>query len=152
MQNDEQRVIEEVKKRKQRAWQSGVVTSAFKLYRDNLPYYDAWATNCPHVLHPQIRVTNKTRTRGGSESSERIDAIILGNSYVFTFRESTTYLPDGESFTNGHLDVDFQGQRVMTIDCGCEVDRYTGREWSARDVSAFIEGPWITELNSVFAD
>ncbi len=40
----------------------------------------------------------------------------------------------------------------MTIDCGCDRDEYSGRTWYTGDVSAFIEGPWISELNSVFAD
>lgn len=40
----------------------------------------------------------------------------------------------------------------MTIDCGCSDDEYTGRTWYTNDVSAFIEGPWIDELNSIFAD
>lgn len=152
MQSEEQRILEEVKKRKERARQSGVITSAFTLYRRNLPHYDAWATNCPHLLHPGVKVTNKTRTGTPRESVERIEATIRGNSYVFTFRESTTYMPDGEPYTFGYLDVDFEGQRVMTIDCGCNDEEYVGRTWYTGDVSAFVEGPWIDELNSVFTE
>ena len=50
------------------------------------------------------------------------------------------------------LDVDFQGQRVMTIDCNCRDDRYAGRIWSTEDVSGFIEGPWVAEQYAAFAE
>jgi hypothetical protein len=151
-QNEEQRILEEVKKRKERARRSGVITSAFKLYRDDFPYYDAWATNCPRLLHPEVTVSNIMGNKLGIYRFCPIEATIRGHSYVFTFRQRTIPLPDGEEFTIGNLDVNFQGQRVMTIDCGCSDEEYTGRTWYTNDVSAFIEGPWIDELNSIFAD
>jgi hypothetical protein len=151
MQSEEQRILEEVKTRKQRAWQSGVVRGVFDLYRDHLPYYDAGITNSPHLMHSQIVVTNKTQTKDGDESIQRIEAMIRGNPYVFTFHESSMCMDDGVIIT-GYLDVEYQGQRVMRIDCRCEDDRYADRSWSPVDVSAFIEGPWIPELNSVLAE
>lgn len=151
-QGEEQQILAEVTRRKERARQSGVVASAFALYDKNLPYYDAWAKNCPELVHPSIKVTNKTEEGSRNESTKRIEALIQGNSYVFTFRQTTTFMPDGEEFTRGYLDVDFQGQRVMTIDCSCQDDRYAGRIWSTKDVSGFIEGPWVAELNAVFAE
>jgi hypothetical protein len=90
----------------------------------------------PHVLHPQIKTTNKTKTTGENESSERIEAAILGIAYVFTFSESSLYMEDGV-ITSGDLDVEYKGQLVMRIDCRCEDDRYAGRSWSPMDVSAF---------------
>jgi len=152
MQSEEQRIMEEVKKRKERARQSGVITSAFKLYRDNLRYYEAWATNCPDVVHPEIKVTKTVKASGPSGSDELRDATIRGHDYFFKFRERSTCLPDGELFVHGYLEVDFQGQRVMTIDCGCDRDEYMGSTWYTGDVSAFIEGPWMHELNSVFVE
>jgi hypothetical protein len=151
MQSGEQRIFEEVKRRKQRAWQSGAIKSAFDLYRERLPYYDAWSANCAHRMHSQIVVTNKTQTKDGDESIQRIEATIRGNLYVFAFHESSMCMDDGMIIT-GYLDVEYQGQRVMRIDCRCEDDRYAGRSWIPTDVSAFIEGPWIAELNSVFAE
>jgi hypothetical protein len=151
MQSEEQRIIDEVEKRKERAQQSGAITSAFNLYHYELRHYDVWAKNCPHLLHPEIKVTQKLQARGPSASDELIDATIGGNEYFFKFRERSTYLSDGELgelAVHGYLDVDFQGQRVMTIDCGTDGDGH----WYTGDVSAFIEGPWIDELNSVFAD
>ncbi|MFZ3329456.1 MAG: hypothetical protein WA197_02395 [Candidatus Acidiferrales bacterium] len=151
MQSEEQRVVEEVKRRKQRAWQSGVVKGAFDLYRENLRYYDAGTTNYPCQIHPQISVTNKTKTTENRESSERIEATILGNVYVFTFRKRSTPMDDGV-ITSGYLDVEYQGQRVMRIDCRCEDDRYAGPSWSPMDVSVFLEGPWVADITSVSAD
>lgn len=151
-QGKEQRLLAEVDRRKERAQQSGVIASAFTMYERDLPYYDAWTKNCPDLVHPQVKVIKQTEKGGGGKRSKRIESTIRGNDYVFTFRESTTFMPDGEPFTNGHLDVDFQGQRVMTIDCSCDDDRYAGRMWSANDVSAFIEGAWVGELNAVFAE
>jgi hypothetical protein len=84
--------------------------------------------------------------------AERIEATIRGNRYVFTFREITTSMPDGEPFTYGQLHVDFQGRKVMAIDCTCEQGESVARMWTPGDVSAFIEGLWIDELNFVFAD
>jgi hypothetical protein len=148
MQSEEERIRQEVQRRKERAKRSGIITSTFGLYKDTLHYSDTESRSCPH---PQITVTKKTETRDRSGDCERIEATIQGHSYIFTFRESTTVMPDGEPFTTGDLGVDFQGRRVMTIDCGCEDERYVGRAWYARDVSAFIEGPWVDELNFVFA-
>ena len=144
--------MEEVKRRKQRAWQSGAIKSAFDLYREHLPYYDAWATNCPHMIHPQISVANKTKTTGSRESSERIEATILGKPYVFEFYESTMYMEDGESLTSGHLDVEFNGEIVMRIDCTHRDERYAGTSWEPMDVSLFLEGPWVADITSVSAD
>ncbi len=150
MQSEEQRIREEVEKRKQRARQSGIINSAFTLYRNNLPHYDAWATNCPNLIHPMVKVINKTRTRNRDETAERIEATVRGNNYVFTFRERTMVMPDGEAWHHGYLDVDFQGQRVMTIDCDCKEEEYIGSTWSTGDVSAFVEGPWVEEINKIF--
>ena len=151
MQGEEQYILAEVKRRKERALKSGVVANAFNLYQRDLPYYDSWARNCPHLLHPGIKVANKTRTSAQNESVERIEATIRASKYVFTFRQKTMSMPDRE-LTYGFLDVDFQGQRVMTIDCTCEDDQYAGRIWRPSDVSAFIEGPWVDELNVIFAE
>ena len=151
-QNEDEAILEEVRKRKERARRSGVITSAFKLYRDHFPYYDAWATNCPHRLHPEVKIRNLMGTELGRFKLCPIEATIRGHSYVFTFRQRSIGLPDGDEFTIGNLDVNFQGQRVMTIDCKRSDDTYSGRTWYTNDVSAFIEGPWIDELNSVFAD
>ena len=79
MQSEEQRIREEVNRRKQRAWQSGVVKGAFDLCRENLRYYESWATSYPHLIHPQICEINKAKTTGMDESSERIEATIRGN-------------------------------------------------------------------------
>ena len=152
MQSEEQCILAEVKQRKERALKSGVIISAFNLYQSNLPYYDSWATYCPHLLHPAVKVANKSRTNTPNESVERIEATIRGSSYAFTFRERTTFMPDCEPFTRGYLDVDFKGQRVMTIDCRCEDDKYAGRTWSPGDVSAFIDGTWVDELNLISTD
>jgi hypothetical protein len=151
MQSEEQRILEEVKRRKQRAWQSGVVKGAFDLYRENLRYYDAGPANYPRQIHPQISVTNKTKTTENRESSERIEATIRGNAYVFVFHESTMYMEDGV-ITSGHLNVEYQGQLVMRIDCRCEDDRYAGPSWSPMDVSVFLEGPWVADITTVSAD
>jgi len=146
------RILAEVNRRKERARQSGVIRSAFALYDENLPYYDAWIKNCPDLVHPAIKVEASTEEGGREDRTKRIEAVIRGNRYTFTFHQTTTFMPDGEEYTGGFLDVDFQGARVLTIDCNCDDDRYAGRTWSANDVSAFIEGPWVTELNEVFAE
>jgi hypothetical protein len=149
--NEEQRILSEVSRLKERARQSGIITSVFQLVRENLPYYDAWLKNCPEVVHPQIRVTNQAETRDGDKSTERIDAVIRGDTYSFVFTERT-YVGEFEPHTTGQLEVYFQGQRVITIECSCEIEEYVGSVWSPQDVSAFIDGPWVAELNSVFAE
>ncbi|HVB57075.1 MAG TPA: hypothetical protein VNE63_11685 [Candidatus Acidoferrales bacterium] len=152
MQNEEQRILNEVNRRKEFARRCGVITSAFKLFREDIRHYDAWARNCPDLVHPDIKVKAKTETNRSRESTERVDILIRGHEYGFAFRETTTSMPDGEPFTMGWLDVHFEGQRVMTIDCRCCDEEYVGRTWSTGDVSAFIEGPWIAELNSISAE
>ena len=143
-------IIAAVMKRKEYARESGVITSAFALYERNLRYYEVWAKNRPRLLHPAIKLINKTEIHGRDEETERIDALIRGHRYVFTFRQETTVMPDRDKSTRGYLDLDFQGRRVMTIVCDCRDHKYAGRIWSAGDVSAFIKGPWIAELNEVF--
>jgi hypothetical protein len=150
--SEEARILEEVERRKESARQSGVIASAFRLFRNDLRHYETWARNSPHLVHPEIRIDDKKRNVARGEFSERIEATIRGNRYVFTFFEITTSMPDGEPFTYGHLHVDFQGRKVMTIDCTCQEDESAGRVWTPGDVSAFIEGHWIDELNFVFAD
>jgi hypothetical protein len=144
MQSEEQRIVEEVKRRKQRAWQSGVVKGAFDLYRENF-YYDAGPANYPRQIHPQISVTNKTKTTENRESSERIEATIRGNAYVFVFHESTMYMDDGV-IISGHLDVEFNGELVMRIDCMHRDERYAGTSCEPMDISVFLEGPWVADI------
>jgi hypothetical protein len=149
--SDEQRIRAEVNRRKQRAREVGIITSTWELNHD-LPFYDAWAVNCPQYVHPAIRVTAKTETRNSNERVKRIEATIRGMGYAFVFREREYTMPDGELYKSGYLDVEFQGHRVMTVDCDCEDNEYAGEIWHPGDVSAFIEGPWVPELNSIFAD
>lgn len=150
--NEEDRILEEVERRKERARRCGVITSAFNLFRNDLRHYESWVKNCPDLVHPEIRIKDKSRTVTRGDWAERIEATIRGNRYVFTFREVTTSMPDGEPFTYGRLNLDFQGQKVMAIDCTCEEDESEARTWTPGDVSAFIEGLWVDELNFVFAD
>jgi hypothetical protein len=150
--NEEAHILKEVERRKERARQSGVIISAFSLFRNDLRHYEAWIKNCPELVHPEIRINDKSRTGIRGDWSERIEATIRGKRYVFTFREITTSMPDGEPFTYGRLNLDFQGQKVMAIDCTCEEDDSEARTWTPGDVSAFIEGLWVEELNFVFAD
>lgn len=150
--NEEARILEEVERRKQRARDSGVITSAFNLFRNDLLHYEGWIKNRPDLVHPEIRINDKKRAVTRGDWSECIEATIRGNRYVFTFREITTHMPDGEPFTYGQLQVDFQGRRVMAIDCTCEQGESVTRMWTPGDVSAFIEGLWVDELNLVFAD
>ena len=150
--NEEARILEEVEKRKQRARESGVISSAFNLFRNDLLHYEAWSKNRPDIVHPEIRINDKSRVVTRGDWCERVEATIRGNRYVFTFREITTHMPDGEPFTYGQLHVDFRGRRVMAIDCTCEQGESEARMWTPGDVSAFIEGLWVEELNFVFAD
>jgi hypothetical protein len=149
--SDEQRIRAEVNRRKQRAREVGIITSAWELNHD-LRFYEAWAVNCPQYVHPAVRVTAQTETVNSNERARRIEATIRENIYAFVFRERSFTMPDGEPFSSGNLDVEFQGHRVMTVDCDCEVNEYAGDIWHTRDVSAFIDGPWVPELNSIFAD
>jgi hypothetical protein len=48
--------------------------------------------------------------------------------------------------------VEFDGRRVVTIDLKGHDDSDAGRFWEPADVSAFLEGPWIVELNTVYAE
>lgn len=152
MSDEEARILAEVERRKERARQSGVITSAFHLFRNDLRHYEAWVRNCPELVHPEIRINDKNRTVVRGDWSERIEVTIRGNRYVFTFLEITTSMPDGEPFTYGRLTVDFQGHKVMAIDCTCEEDEPDAKTWTPGDVSAFIEGIWVEELNFIFAD
>ena len=150
--NEEARILEEVERRKRRARESGVVASAFNLFRNDLLHYEAWIKNRPDIVHPEIRINDRKRSVTRGDWCERIEGTIRGNRYVFTFREITTSMPDGEPFVYGQLHVDFQGRKVMTIDCTCEQGDSEARMWTPGEVSAFIEGPWVEELNFVFAD
>ena len=57
-----------------------------------------------------------------------------------------------ESLLSGHLDVEFNGEIVMRIDCTHRDERYAGTSWEPMDVSLFLEGLWVADLTSVFAD
>jgi hypothetical protein len=151
MQNDGESIRAEVNRRKQRARESGIITSVWKLNED-LRYYDAWAVNCPDLVHPAVNVTSKTEKVDHDDSVERIEVKIRGKSYAFVFREHSTVMDDGEYLKWGHLDVEYESNRVITVDCAYQDDRYAAGTWTTGDVSAFIEGPWVQELNSVCAD
>jgi hypothetical protein len=150
MEIDEEQILAEVKRRKARAQKSGVITSAFTLYERDLSHQDAWAKNCPDLIHPAIKVLAITEEGDWRRKTRRIETLIRGRRYTFTFERHTTNMPDGGDYTSGNLRLDFEGQHVMTIDCGCQLEDYVGEIWSANDVSAFIEGQWVEELNALF--
>ena len=149
---DERRIRAEVARRKQRATDLGIAKSAWELNHD-LPRYSAWAVNCPEIVHPNIKVLGVAETAGEwGERGKRVEAKIRENVYAFTFRERDIESFGGEPCKSGNLDVEIQGHRVMTVDCHYSYDQYAGETWTPGDVSAFLEGPWVFELNSVYSE
>jgi hypothetical protein len=67
--------------------------------------------------------------------------------YTFAFRESSNVMPDSEVWTSGHLEIKSEGSQLLEIYCVAEDDRYMGTTWSVSDVTAFIEGVWVEEIN-----
>lgn len=151
MRSEEEYIREEVRRRKERARQSGIVDAAFGLFFGHFRHYDSWAKNCPELLHSDIAVTNHTSTKERWDEIERIEVRIRGKEYVFTFREHTVDADD-RVFYAAKLHLEFQAREVMTLEWFREVDEFDHTSWRIHEVSAFIEGPWLGDLMNVFTE
>lgn len=144
---EEEQIRVEVEKRKQRARDLKIIDNVFKLYREHLRYLKEdfnHERNCMPKSVIKV-VVSSSRSRG--DVVEQREIFLDDKAYSFGFRESRSIMPDGEEWRSARLEVRSAERSLLEIYCIAEEDEYMGTTWKVSDVTAFIEGPWVDEVN-----
>jgi len=158
MSSEEMRVRNEVAKRIRRAHETGVVKCAFRLFRDWLSKLNPKTDYRYFRLPDSVLNVVVSHPRIGPRSFE-----VFRNegSYTFEFIEAPPQRDlvdggDGPIFVNGQifnskLGVKMHGELLLELLCirteainnGWD---YIETPFQHREVSAFIEGPWVNQI------
>jgi hypothetical protein len=143
--NEEARIKEAIEERKKRARSVGIVDNVFKLYRQHLrdlrEDYD---------LHSMPKsVTNISYTPSKFMSPETVAVTRDEVVYTFSWGEHDSIAP-GSHDKYGTLDLAKDGTLLLQLQCHGEYHDYTGVEWKVYDIGAFLEGPWVEDINKFY--
>ena len=134
-------IYQEVAKRRARAFELGIPKLIGGLYA-TLRFYPAWQRNVATGDHVCTLVTDIV-----SHGERGVGFTLLGKMYKLEFRRKPNYLPDdddGMEFAD--LDLFCNSKKVLSLRMVLDS---LHPEWSAVNVSAFIEGEWIDDFRTL---
>jgi hypothetical protein len=145
--NEEDQMRAEIEKRKQRARDLKIVDNVFKLYQEHLRHLNSDFDHDKNSMPSSVTrvVASSRRSRG--DSVKKTEIVLAEKTYTFSFTESSMVMPDNEVWTSGQLAIESEGMQMLELRCSAEDERYVGRTWHVSDVTAFIEGAWVEEIN-----
>ena len=144
---EEEQIRAEVERRKQRARDLKIVDNVFKLYREHLCYLKADFNHDQNCMPKSVSKVVVSSSRNRWDAVEQREIFLGDKAYSFGFRESSNVMPDNEVWRSARLEVRTAERSVLELYCVAEDDRYMGTTWRVSEVTAFIEGPWVEEVN-----
>ena len=149
---EEDRILAEVDKRKDRAADLGIEELVSKVYKE-IEHYPSWMNDKDHRVEIAPSITSAIdpgRENRDSKSWKRVKIVLKEKEYIFAFEEHGIDLPDGDYQTHGILELYTSDKKVAAINMARSDDEYS-TEWSPFDTKAFIEGPWIKDFKALRA-
>jgi len=143
--SDEDKIIAEVERRKQRARDLGLLKITFQFYREYAQHYPAWKDTQPEVV-PRLITNIQELPEDGVEF--RYQDV----RYTLKWKEHSNIMPDGELFLDATLSLLVNGNLVFEVNVDGEYKEYIGTVWKPFDVEAFIEGPWVFPFKAFAAE
>jgi hypothetical protein len=142
---EEERILAEVAKRRERAKELGLF-SLLPLFRDHLEFLKDGSN--PERLPNTVTDVKVTDIESGRDSVHMREICFAENSYAFIFKCHDGVDPSGDSYITGHLLLNKEGQTLLDLYCLGEDQEWVGRVWKPFRVDAFIEGPWVQEVKN----
>jgi hypothetical protein len=136
-----------IEERKARAKSLGIVDAVFKLYREHFRFlkdqFDYERDSLPTSL-------TKVSSAGGSSGGPQMVTLTINDIMnSFDWNERDRYVPGGDN-KFGTLDFRRGNEVLLQLKCTGDYKEYIGIEWSVYDVGAFLEGPWVEEINKLW--
>ncbi len=149
--DEEEHIRAEIEKRKRRARDLKIVDNVFRLYREHLRYLEGdlaqgELSRDKNRMPASVTSVVKSSSRLGGDAVEQLEIALGEKTYIFAFKE-TTILTLDEYRTFGRLAVKSEGTQVLELSCTAEDEKYLGTTWEVSDVTAFLEGAWVEEIN-----
>jgi hypothetical protein len=102
--------------------------------------FPTWKAMCPHYLHPDVKEVSEL----GYHSTLLRTACA---QYVFTFSTKTTFIYEiEEEVKTGQLEIRCNNEPVLNVGASCTDGESAKPEWVARNVEAFCDGEWVSDL------
>lgn len=149
--NEELEIRVEVEKRKRRAWETGVVINVFRLFHERLGDFIPNTDYREYQLPDSVRNVVVTVMEQTGKSVE-----IFFEERSYKFSSSITAWPDltfegGETIWS-KLRLRSDGKLLLELECSRTTPTFGreyiyGRDLRVDEVLAFVEGPWVQEIN-----
>jgi hypothetical protein len=149
--DQETEIRAEVEKRKRGAWETGVVINVFRLFHERLGDFT------PNTDYREYRLPDSVRNVVVTvlgQAGKSVEIFFEERSYKFS--SSITAWPDltlegGEKITS-KLRLRSDRKLLLELECSRTTPIFgreyiCGRELRVDEVLAFVEGPWVQEIN-----
>lgn len=142
---DPDEIYRQVQSRIRRAEELRIRETLWPLYQESFRSYPTWLKNCPEYIYPGI-------TDPIEVARDQVQLTINGKRYLFDYKERNSLLPDDYDTVIGTLALSVSDQLVFKFDIFITLPEewYDTRKHSFSQIDAFVEGPWITELEELF--
>ena len=149
--NQEQEIREEVDRRKRRAHEVGIVKSVFRLFHERLANFTPNTDYREYQLPDSVRNVAVTMSGKTGKSVE-----IFFEELSYKFISEVTAWPDptseGGETIRSKLRLRGDGKLLLELECSRTTPIFGreyiyGRDLRVDEVLAFVEGPWVQEIN-----
>jgi hypothetical protein len=138
--NSEKEIMAAVEERKKRARELGIADNVFKLYQDHLRNLGEKFAQEPEFLPASV-------TKYSTTTDNRVEFNLGEDRFTFSFERRFNFAPDSDDYSFGTLRLQSGERLLLELECLGEYKEYLGTVWKVRDITAFIEGPWVAEIN-----
>lgn len=144
--NENERVLQEVKKKQQRAKDLGLPDLINDLYMNHIKYFPSWIKNNRGFVPNMVK--NCTELNNKDEDNKKIILELNDKKYSFRFEERSFSMPDGEWCIHGDLELSLNDEKCLAISLTYEGDKYYS-SWKPSSVKAFKEKDWIKDFREL---
>ena len=141
--NDKERILQEIAKKKERAYQLGLPEIVFDLYDNHIKFYPSWINN-----KGKSRVCTIITSAKRISDEEQINDVSIqiefeGKSFIFRLIEGS----HSKRSLYYVLELYYFDKKVFILSIEDELHPgYDNWQIKIRDVLGFIEGEWIEDI------
>jgi hypothetical protein len=141
----------EVEKRKRKAWETGIVTNVFRLFHERLGDFTPNADYREYQLPGPVR--NVVVTMSG-RAGKSVEIFFEERSYKFISEITAWPDPTSEGGETIRSKLRLRSEKRLLLELECSrttpifgKEYIYGRDLRVDEVLAFVEGPWVQEIN-----
>jgi hypothetical protein len=149
--NEESEIRAEVEKRKRRAWETGIVINVLRLFHERLGDFTPNTDYREYQLPESVRNVVVTALEQAGKSVE-----IFFEERSYKFSSSISVWPDltfeGGETIRSQICLRSGADLLLELECSRTTPIFGreyiyGRDLKVDEVLAFVEGPWVQEIN-----